>query len=117
MSDVFLVSAVRTPIGRFGGAFKDLTAADLAAVAMKAALERARRGRRARSTSTCSATCCAPGRGSSFPDRPPFKAGIPKEIDGSQLDMVCSSGMMAVMNAAAMIKAGEADLVLAGGTE
>jgi acetyl-CoA C-acetyltransferase len=46
-----------------------------------------------------------------------LKAGIPPEVDGYAIDMVCSSSMMAVMNAATMIKAGEADLILAGGFE
>ena len=57
------------------------------------------------------------GHGQLVPRQAAIKAGIPASVDGYALDMVCSSGMMAVMNAATLIKAGEAELVLAGGTE
>ena len=57
------------------------------------------------------------GHGQLIPRQAAIKAGIPKEVDGAAIDMVCSSGMMSIMTASALIKAGEADLVLAGGTE
>lgn len=57
------------------------------------------------------------GHGQLIPRQAAIKAGIPKEIDGAALDMVCSSGMMSIMTGAAYIKAGDADIVLAGGTE
>ena len=57
------------------------------------------------------------GHGQLLPRQAAVKAGIPQSVDGYAIDMVCSSGMMTVMNAATMIKAGEADLVLAGGME
>jgi acetyl-CoA C-acetyltransferase len=57
------------------------------------------------------------GHGQLVPRQAAIKAGIPQEVDGYAVDMVCSSGMMAVMNAATAIKAGEADLILAGGIE
>jgi len=57
------------------------------------------------------------GHGQLLPRQAALKAGIPSEIDGYAVDMVCSSGMMAVMNAATSIKAGESELVLAGGME
>ncbi|HYE57228.1 MAG TPA: thiolase family protein [Rhodothermales bacterium] len=116
MSDVFVVSAVRTPIGRFGGALKDHTPVDLAAVVMKEALARAGVEGAALDFYTFGNVLRA-GQGQLVPRQAAFKAGIPKDVDGCAVDMVCSSGMMAVMNAATMIKAGEADLVLAGGTE
>ena len=116
MQDVFIVSAVRTPIGKFGGAFKDHTAADLGAAAMKAALERAGVAGEALDLYIMGNVLRA-GQGQLVPRQAAFKAGIPEEIDGVAIDMVCSSGMMAVMNAASMIKAGEADLILAGGME
>lgn len=57
------------------------------------------------------------GHGQLVPRQAAVKAGIPQSVDGYAVDMVCSSGMMTLMNAAMAIKAGEADLVLAGGTE
>jgi acetyl-CoA C-acetyltransferase len=57
------------------------------------------------------------GHGQLIPRQAAIKAGIPQSVDGYAIDMVCSSAMMAVMNAATAIKAGEADLVLAGGME
>ncbi len=57
------------------------------------------------------------GHGQLIPRQAAFKAGIPKEVDGMAIDMVCSSGMMSVMNAATQIKAGEAEMILAGGVE
>jgi acetyl-CoA C-acetyltransferase len=57
------------------------------------------------------------GHGQLLPRQAAFKAGIPAAVDGYAVDMVCSSGMMTVMNAAMAVKAGEADLVLAGGME
>lgn len=116
MSDVFLVSAVRTPIGRFGGSLKDHSSVDLAAVAMKAALERGGVSG-ADLDFYVFGNVLRAGQGQLVPRQAAIQAGIPNEVDGLQLDMVCSSGMMAVMNAAALIKAGDADLILAGGTE
>ena len=57
------------------------------------------------------------GQGQLVPRQAAILAGIPVEIDGMAIDMVCSSGMMSVISAATMIRAGEADLVLAGGAE
>lgn len=116
MSDVFLVSAVRTPIGRFGGALKDHSAVDLAALAMKAALDRGGVSGDALDFYVFGNVLRA-GQGQLIPRQAAIQAGIPNTVDGLQIDMVCSSGMMAVMNAAALVKAGDADLILAGGTE
>ena len=116
MTDVFLVSAVRTPIGRFGGSLKDHSAVDLASLAMKAALERGGASGAALDFYVFGNVLRA-GQGQLIPRQAAIKAGIPNDVDGLQIDMVCSSGMMAVMNAAALIKAGDADLILAGGTE
>lgn len=116
MRDVFIVAAVRTPIGRFGGSLRDHSPVDLAAHAMKGALER--------STVDGSAldlylfgNVLRAGHGQLIPRQAAIKAGIPAEIDGAAIDMVCSSGMMSLMTGSAYIKAGDADLVLVGGTE
>jgi acetyl-CoA C-acetyltransferase len=116
MRDVYVVGAVRTPIGKFGGALKDHTPADLAAHVMGGVL--------AQSGVDGSAldiylfgNVLRGGHGQLIPRQAALKAGIPESVDGAAIDMVCSSGMMSVMQGATMIKAGEADLVLTGGTE
>jgi acetyl-CoA C-acetyltransferase len=116
MRDVFIASAVRTPIGRFGGAFQKHSPVDLAAPAMKAALERADVDGEALDFFVMG-NVLRGGHGQLVPRQAAIQAGIPKEIDGYAVDMVCSSGMMSLINAAMAIKAGEAELVLAGGTE
>jgi len=116
MREVFIVSAARTPIGRFGGGLKNKTPAELAAHAMKAALDRAGVSGEALDFYVFGNVLRA-GHGQLIPRQAAFLAGIPKEKDGYAVDMVCSSGMMAVQNAATAIRAGEAELVLAGGVE
>jgi acetyl-CoA C-acetyltransferase len=116
MQDVYIVTAVRTPIGKFGGALKDYSPVDLAAHAMKAALERA--GVEGKNLDGyIFGNVLRGGHGQLIPRQAALKAGIPKEVDGLAVDMVCSSGMMSVMTAATLIRAGEADLLLAGGVE
>ena len=116
MRDVFIVDAVRTPIGRFGGALQNHSAVDLAAHAMKASLERSGVPGDALDLYVFGNILRA-GQGQLIPRQAAFKAGIPDTVDGFAVDMVCSSGMLSVMQAATMIKAGEADLMMAGGTE
>ena len=116
MREVYIVSAVRSAIGRFGGALKDHAPADLAAPVMKAALERAQVEGAALDLVIFGNVLRA-GHGQLIPRQAAIKAGIPKEIDAVAVDMVCSSGMMSVMNAATQIKAGEAEMILAGGVE
>ena len=116
MREVYIVSAVRSAIGRFGGALKDHVPADLAAPVMKAALERAHVEGAALDLVIFGNVLRA-GHGQLIPRQAAIKAGIPKEIDAMAVDMVCSSGMMSVMNAATQIKAGEAEMILAGGVE
>ena len=116
MNDVYIVSAVRTPIGRFGGALKDHTAAQLGAHAISHALKRAGVEGKTLDFYVLGNVLRA-GQGQLIPRQAAFMAGIPVEVDGMAIDMVCSSGMMSIMTAATMIRAGEADLILAGGTE
>lgn len=116
MRDVFIVSAVRSAIGRFGGAFKDHSPVDLAAPVMEAALERAGAPKEALDLVVFGNVLRA-GQGQLVPRQAAIEAGIPKTVDAMAVDMVCSSGMMSTMNAATMIKAEEADLMLAGGVE
>jgi acetyl-CoA C-acetyltransferase len=116
MDDVFIVSAARTPIGRFGGALKEVSPADLGAHVMRAVLDRARIDGKDLDLYIMGNILRA-GHGQLVPRQAAIKAGIPQEVDGYAVDMVCSSGMMSVMNAATAIRAGEADLILAGGIE
>jgi len=116
MKDVFVVSTARTPIGRFGGSLLKMSPSDLPAVAMNGALERAGVAGSALDHYIMGNVLGA-GHGQLMARQAAIKAGIPDSIDGYSVDMVCSSGMMSIMNAATSIKAGEADLVLAGGTE
>lgn len=116
MQNVYLASAVRSPIGRFGGALKDLSPVDIAAHVMKAALERA--GVQGSDLDFyIFGNVLRAGHGQLIPRQAALKIGIPKEVDGMQLDMVCSSGMMALMNAASLIRSGDAEVILAGGVE
>ncbi len=116
MRDVFIVSAVRSPIGRFGGSLANHTPVDLAAHVMGGALEKA--GVEGSELDLyVFGNVLRAGQGQLIPRQAAIQAGIPDSVDGLAVDMVCSSGMMAAMNGATMIKAGEADLVLVGGTE
>ncbi|MEM6336244.1 MAG: thiolase family protein [Bacteroidota bacterium] len=116
MSKVFVLSAVRTPIGRFGGALKDHSPVDLAAPVMSVALDQAGISGSDLDLYVFGNVLRA-GQGQLVPRQAAFKAGIPDSVDGVAVDMVCSSGMMSLMQASAFIRAGDADLVLAGGTE
>lgn len=116
MRDVYIAAAVRSPIGRFGGALKDHSPVDLAAPVMETALRRA--GVEGDGLDLyIFGNVLRAGHGQLVPRQAALDAGIPKSIDGYAVDMVCASSMMAVMNGATMIKAGEAEVVLAGGTE
>ncbi|MGH7770788.1 MAG: thiolase family protein [Candidatus Binatia bacterium] len=116
MREAFIVSAARTPIGRFAGSLKDFSPSDLGAHAMKATLQRA--GVEGGDLDLyIFGNILRAGHGQLLPRQAAIKAGIAQEIDGYAVDMVCSSGMMSVMNAAIAIRANEADLILAGGME
>ncbi|MFN5515991.1 MAG: thiolase family protein [Cyanobacteriota bacterium] len=116
MRDVFIVAAKRTPLGKFGGALADLAATDLGAEAMKASLAQAGLSG-AELDLYVFGNVLRAGQGQLLPRQAAVKAGIPPSVDGYAVDMVCSSAMMSVINGATAIRAGEADLVLAGGME
>jgi acetyl-CoA C-acetyltransferase len=116
MREVFVVSAVRTPIGKFGGALKDLSPIDLGAHVMKAALEKA--GVQGGDLDLfVFGQVLRAGHGQLPPRQAAFKAGIPSSVDGYAVDMVCASGMQATANGALAIRNGDAELVLVGGME
>jgi acetyl-CoA C-acetyltransferase len=116
MSETYIISAVRTPIGKFGGSLKDMSPVGLGAHVMKAALERA--GITGKDLDLfIFGNILKHGHGQLVPRHAALKAGIPEDVDGYAVDMLCSSGMMSTMNADMAIRAGEADIVLAGGIE
>lgn len=116
MEDIFIVSAVRTPLGKFGGALASHSPVDLAAHAMKSVLTAANVDG-AELDLYIFGNVLGAGHGQLIPRQAALKAGIPDNVDGVSLDMVCSSGMMSIMQASALIRAGDAGLVLAGGVE
>ncbi|WP_310725350.1 thiolase family protein, partial [Burkholderia multivorans] len=118
MTDAYICDAIRTPIGRYGGALQDVRADDLGAVPLKALIERNRdvdwnavddviygcanqAGEDNRNVARMSA----------------LLAGLPTAVPGATLNRLCGSGMDAIGTAARAIKAGEARLMIAGGVE
>jgi len=116
MSDVFVAAAVRSPIGKFGGALKDVSPIDLGAHVTTAALERANL-KGADLDLFIFGNVLRAGFGQLVPRQAALKAGVPDTVDGYAVDMVCASGMQCVMNANNAIKLGDADIILAGGFE
>ena len=116
MKKVYIVTAVRTPIGRFGGDLASISPVDLGSHVMQAALKQAEVSGKALDMYIFG-NVLGTGHGQLLPRQAALKAGIPLTVNGYGINMVCSSSMMAVINAATAIKADEADLVLAGGVE
>lgn len=114
--DVVIVSAARTPIGSFGGALSTVSAPQLGAVAIKAALSRA--GVEGADVDEVLMGCVLPaGVGQAPARQAAMAAGVPKEVGALTLNKVCGSGLKAVMLAAQAIKAGDAEILVAGGME
>src|SRR5437773_7956019 len=114
MSDAFIVASVRTPNGRCGGVLRDLSPVEPGAHAMRAALELAGIDGADLDLYILGNVLRA-GHGQLVPRQAAIKAGIPQEVDGYAIYMVCSGAMMAVINGASLIRLGDADLGLAGG--
>jgi acetyl-CoA C-acetyltransferase len=116
MQAVYLVSAARTPIGKFGGVLANFSPVELGAIAIRASLEKASIKPDSLDAYILGNVLRA-GHGQCLARQAACKIGIPETVPGYTVDMVCASGMMSVINAATAIRAGEADIVLAGGTE
>jgi acetyl-CoA C-acetyltransferase len=111
-----LLSAVRTPIGTFGGAFKDVEAADLGAVASTEALRRA--GVAGGDLDDVIMGCVLQaGAGMNVARQSAVRAGIPVSVPAETVNRVCGSGLQAVVHGVETIRGGYARVVLAGGTE
>ncbi|MDE3249457.1 MAG: acetyl-CoA C-acyltransferase [Bacteroidota bacterium] len=116
MKEVFIVSAVRTPIGSFGGALKSLTATQLGAAAIKGALSKA--GVDPTQVQDVLMGCVIQANLGQAPARQAAKyAGLPNEVNCTTVNKVCASGMKAIAQAAQSILLGDADIVVAGGME
>lgn len=116
MREVVIVSAVRTPIGSFGGALKDVSAVDLGTIAVKEALKRANLDP-ALVDEVIFGNVLQAGLGQNVARQVSVHAGIPIEVPSFTVNKVCGSGLKTVSLAAQAILAGEADIVVAGGTE
>jgi acetyl-CoA C-acetyltransferase len=114
--EVFIVSAVRTPIGSFGGSLKDIPATKLGAIAIKAAVEKA--GINPAAVKEVYMGCVLQANLGQAPARQAaIYAGLPENVCCTTINKVCASGMKAIMSAAQSILLGDADVVVAGGME
>ena len=114
--EVVLVGACRTPVGTFGGTLKDTPVVELGRVVMEESIKRA--GINADVLDEVIFGCVLTAAQGQNPTRQSMiKAGIPKEVTAFTINKVCGSGLRAVSLAAQIIKAGDADVILAGGME
>lgn len=116
MREVVIVSAVRTAIGKFGGALKDISAAELGAIVIKEALNRANINSEI-VDEVIMGNVIQAGLGQNVTRQSIIQAGLSEEIPGFTLNKVCGSGLRAVTLASQIIKAGDADVIVAGGME
>ncbi|KVW79696.1 3-oxoadipyl-CoA thiolase [Burkholderia cepacia] len=118
MTDAYICDAIRTPIGRYGGALKDVRADDLGAVPLKALVERNRDVDWSAIDDVIYGCANQAGEDNRNVARmSALLAGLPTDVPGTTLNRLCGSGMDAVGTAARAIKAGEARLMIAGGVE
>ncbi|MDX2048603.1 MAG: acetyl-CoA C-acyltransferase, partial [Chitinophagaceae bacterium] len=116
MKEVVIISAVRTPIGSFGGVLKSLSATQLGAVAIKAAVAKA--GIKPEQVQDVLMGCVIQANLGQAPARQAAKfADLPNEVNCTTVNKVCASGMKAIAQAAQSIMLGDADIVVAGGME
>jgi acetyl-CoA C-acetyltransferase len=114
--EVVILGACRTPIGSFGGALKDLSAADLGAVVVREAICRARVAPPDVGDVVLGCVLQA-GIGMNVARQAALKAGLPNEVPGETVNRVCGSGLQAVVHAVEAIRVGYVDTMVAGGTE
>ncbi|CAG9258953.1 putative acyltransferase [Paraburkholderia unamae] len=116
MTDIVIVSAARTAVGKFGGSLAKVAAPDLGAIVIKAALERA--GVKPEQVSdVIMGQVLTAASGQNVARQASIKAGLPTAVPAMTINKVCGSGLKAVMLAANAIIAGDSDIVVAGGQE
>jgi acetyl-CoA C-acetyltransferase len=116
MKEVYIISAVRTPLGSWGGSLKDFSATQLGAIAIKGAVEKA--GIAPADVQEVLMGCVLQANVGQAPARQAAKfAGLPDAVNCTTINKVCASGMKAIAQAAQSILLGDADVVVAGGME
>ena len=116
MKEVYIVSAVRTPIGSFGGTLKDIPATKLGAIAIKSAIEKA--GVKPEQVEEVLMGCVLQANLGQAPARQAAKqAGLPDKVVCTTVNKVCASGMKAIAQGAQSIMLGDAGIIVAGGME
>jgi acetyl-CoA C-acetyltransferase len=116
MKEVYIVSAVRTPIGSFGGALKDIPATKLGATAIRSAIEKA--GIKPEQVDEVLMGCVLQANLGQAPARQAAKyAGLPDSVICTTVNKVCASGMKAIVQGAQSILLGDAEIIVAGGME
>jgi acetyl-CoA C-acetyltransferase len=116
MRDAVIISAMRTPTGKFQGALKGFTAPDLGAIAIKAAIEKA--GLKNEEVDEVIMGCVVQaGMGQAPARQAALKAGLPPTVSALTVNMVCGSGLRSVALAAQAIMTGDSEVVVAGGME
>src|SRR3954449_12559117 len=116
IENVFIVSAVRTPIGKFGGSLASLSAADMGVVAAKAAMERAG-VQPGQIEETIFGNARQAGGGPNPARQISIRSGVPQEVPAYTVNKACASGMKSIALAYQAITLGDATCILAGGTE
>ncbi|GAB5524688.1 MAG: acetyl-CoA C-acyltransferase [Roseivirga sp.] len=116
MSEVYIISTARTPIGSFGGSLSSLSAVQLGTHAIDAAIQKAKLDR-ARVDEVLIGNVVSANLGQAPARQAAMKAGLPESVPCTTINKVCSSGMKATMLGAQAIALGQADLIVAGGME
>jgi acetyl-CoA C-acetyltransferase len=116
MKEVVIVSAARTAVGKFGGSLAKISGPELGAIVIRGALERAKVEPAQVSEVIMGEVLCA-GLGQNPARQASIKAGLPYEVPAITINVVCGSGLKAVMLAADAIIAGDSEIVVAGGQE
>ncbi len=115
-NDVYILGAARTPIGKFGGGLSTTPATELGAIALRAAVERSGVDP-ARIDEVILGQVIQAGAGQAPARQAALRAGLPEGVSATTINKVCGSGLKAVMMGAAAIRAGDAQIIAAGGME
>jgi acetyl-CoA C-acetyltransferase len=114
---VYLVSAARTPIGKFGGALSQVPAVELGGIAIRAAIERSGLPAETPVDEVLMGQVIQAGAGQAPARQAALNGGLPVTTSATTINKVCGSGLKAIMLGAAEIRAGDADVIVAGGME